>query len=152
MGVYLDKHQFFADYLNVLLVFMDECMMLIRWRFFSRIINFHWIIFFENFDFQTEREECLQKFCNQEIEACSLQRAVEATRKCNISDLKRLALRIILESRVRGTFLFYLVKRCLHQWSKICKLMWLRLTEEFLRLLKDLKNLKIFRSTVKIFY
>ncbi|CAG9540982.1 unnamed protein product [Cercopithifilaria johnstoni] len=51
---------------------------------------------------EAERGECLKKFCIQEIEICSLQRAVEATGKCTISDLKRLARRIILESRVRG--------------------------------------------------
>uniref|UniRef100_A0A158Q7V3 AAA domain-containing protein n=1 Tax=Elaeophora elaphi TaxID=1147741 RepID=A0A158Q7V3_9BILA len=51
---------------------------------------------------QVEREECLKKFCNQEIGTCILQRAVEATEKCTISDLKRLARRIILESKVEG--------------------------------------------------
>ncbi|KAL3989545.1 ATPase associated with various cellular activities (AAA) family protein [Acanthocheilonema viteae] len=49
-----------------------------------------------------ERGECLEKFCGQEIETCGLQCAVEATGKCTISDLKRLARRIILESRMRG--------------------------------------------------
>uniref|UniRef100_A0A1I7VEU1 Peroxisomal ATPase PEX1 n=1 Tax=Loa loa TaxID=7209 RepID=A0A1I7VEU1_LOALO len=49
-----------------------------------------------------ERAKCLTKFCSQEIETCILQRTVEATGKCTISDLKRLARRIILESRVEG--------------------------------------------------
>uniref|UniRef100_A0A915Q6C0 AAA+ ATPase domain-containing protein n=1 Tax=Setaria digitata TaxID=48799 RepID=A0A915Q6C0_9BILA len=49
-----------------------------------------------------EREECLKKFCNQKIEICGLQSAVETTGKCTISDLKRLAKRIVLESKVNG--------------------------------------------------
>uniref|UniRef100_A0AAF5PKB5 Peroxisomal ATPase PEX1 n=2 Tax=Wuchereria bancrofti TaxID=6293 RepID=A0AAF5PKB5_WUCBA len=49
-----------------------------------------------------ERAECLEKFCNQKIKICSLQHAVETTGKCTISDLKRLAQRIILELEVKG--------------------------------------------------
>ncbi|OZC10247.1 ATPase, AAA family, partial [Onchocerca flexuosa] len=59
-------------------------------------------IYFEIFDLQTEREECLEKFCSQKIEICSLQRAIEATEKCTINDLKKLSRRIVLESKVKG--------------------------------------------------